>query len=156
MVRADLADVVERHRVGLDEARPDAVAKRRARQRRTARENVEDLVDDGSFVEYGPLVIAGQRRRRELDDLIANTPADGLVGGIGTVNAELFGPERSRAIAVSYDYTVLAGTQGMQNHRKKDRLFELADAAAPADRVLHRGWRRSARRHRRHRGVRPR
>jgi acetyl-CoA carboxylase carboxyltransferase component len=126
-VRADLADVLERHRVGLDEARPDAVAKRRARHRRTARENVEDLVDDGSFVEYGPVVIAGQRRRRSLDDLIANTPADGLVGGIGTVNADLFGPEASRAIAVSYDYTVLAGTQGMQNHRKKDRLFELSE-----------------------------
>ena len=126
VVRADLADVLERHRVGLDEARPEAVAKRRARQRRTSRENVEDLVDDGSFVEYGPVVIAGQRRRRSLDDLIANTPADGLVGGIGTVNAELFGPQASRAIAVSYDYTVLAGTQGMQNHRKKDRLFELS------------------------------
>jgi acetyl-CoA carboxylase carboxyltransferase component len=125
-VRADLAEALERHRVGLDEARPDAVAKRRARGRRTARENVADLVDDGSFVEYGPIVIAGQRRRRALDDLIANTPADGLIGGIGTVNGEHFGPERSRAIAVSYDYTVLAGTQGMQNHRKKDRLFELA------------------------------
>ncbi|HEU4840850.1 MAG TPA: carboxyl transferase domain-containing protein [Ilumatobacteraceae bacterium] len=125
-VRADLAETLERHRVGLDEARPDAVAKRRARNRRTARENVDDLVDEGSFVEYGPVVIAGQRRRRALEDLIANTPADGLVGGIGTVNGELFGPARSRAIAVSYDYTVLAGTQGMQNHRKKDRLFELS------------------------------
>ncbi len=126
-VRADLAEALARHRAGLDEARPDAVAKRRARQRRTARENVSDLVDEGSFVEYGPVVIAGQRRRRALEDLIANTPADGLVGGIGTVNGELFGPERSRAIAVSYDYTVLAGTQGMQNHRKKDRLFELSE-----------------------------
>ena len=28
---------------------------------------------------------------------------------------------------MSYDYTVLAGTQGHQNHRKKDRLFELAE-----------------------------
>ncbi len=125
-VRADLAETIERHRVGHDEARPEAVGKRRARGRRTARENVADLVDDGSFVEYGPVVIAGQRRRRELSDLIANTPADGLVGGIGTINGELFGPARSRAIAVSYDYTVLAGTQGMQNHRKKDRLFEIA------------------------------
>jgi acetyl-CoA carboxylase carboxyltransferase component len=125
-IRADLAETLERHRVGTDAARPDAVAKRRARGRRTARENVEDLVDEGSFVEYGPVVIAGQRRRRELADLIANTPADGLVGGIGTINGEQFGPERARAIAVSYDYTVLAGTQGMQNHRKKDRLFEVA------------------------------
>ncbi len=127
--RADLDEVLERHRVGLDEARPDAVGKRRAHGRRTARENVADLVDDGTFVEYGPVVVAAQRRRRELDDLVRNTPADGLVGGVGAVNGKLFGEDRAaKVIALSYDYTVLAGTQGTQNHRKKDRLFELADA----------------------------
>ncbi len=124
--RPDLAEVWERHAVGLDENRPEAVARRRKVGRRTARENVADLLDEGSFVEYGPVVIAAQRRRRDLADLIANTPADGMIGGIGTVNAARFGPQKSRVIAVSYDYTVLAGTQGLQNHRKKDRLFELA------------------------------
>ena len=125
--RPDLAESIARHRIGLDESRPDAVARRRAVGRRTARENVADLVDAGSFIEYGPLVIAAQRRRRELQDLIANTPADGLVGGIGTVNGALFEGDAVRCIAMSYDYTVLAGTQGLQNHRKKDRLFELAE-----------------------------
>jgi acetyl-CoA carboxylase carboxyltransferase component len=124
--RADLAEVVARHRVGLDAARPGAVARRRALGRRTARENIDDLVDAGSFVEYGPLVVAAQRRRRELDDLIANTPADGMIGGIGTVNGDLFPGHAARCVVASYDYTVLAGTQGTQNHRKKDRLFELA------------------------------
>lgn len=126
--RPDLAEVVARHELGLDAARPDAVQKRRDRARRTARENVADLVDDGSFVEYGPTVIAAQRRRRELDDLIRSTPADGMIGGVGDINGELFGPgERaSKAVVMSYDYTVLAGTQGHQNHRKKDRLIELA------------------------------
>jgi acetyl-CoA carboxylase carboxyltransferase component len=118
-VRADLAEVVERHRSGLDEARPDAVARRRRTGQRTARENVEDLCDPGSFVEYGPLAIAAQRRRRDVDDLIRNTPADGLVGGVGRVDGR-------PVVVASYDYTVLAGTQGFQNHRKKDRLFELA------------------------------
>jgi acetyl-CoA carboxylase carboxyltransferase component len=118
--RRDLAAVEERRAQGRDAARPDAVARRRTQHRRTARENVDDLLDEGSFVEYGPMVIAAQRRRRELADLIAKTPADGLVGGLGRVNG--------RAVAVmSYDYTVLAGTQGAQNHRKKDRLFELAE-----------------------------
>ena len=126
--RPDLAEVIERHDGGLDAARPDAVEKRRRRNRRTARENVADLVDEGSFIEYGPLVIAAQRRRRDVADLIAKTPADGLVGGIGDINGDLFADARTRkAIAVSYDYTVLAGTQGTQNHRKKDRLFELAE-----------------------------
>jgi acetyl-CoA carboxylase carboxyltransferase component len=129
--RDDLREVIDRHEVGLDEQRPDAVERRRARGRRTARENIGDLVDDGTFVEYGPLVIAAQRRRRELADLIASTPADGLVGGLGDVNGELFasddGARATKVVAVSYDYTVLAGTQGTQNHRKKDRLFEVAE-----------------------------
>jgi acetyl-CoA carboxylase carboxyltransferase component len=125
--RADLAEVDERHRIGLDDARPAAVAKRRAVGRRTARENVADLVDPDSFVEYGPLVIAAQRRRRDVDDLIANTPADGMIGGLGSVNGDQFDGHAARVIAMSYDYTVLAGTQGTKNHYKKDRLFELAE-----------------------------
>jgi acetyl-CoA carboxylase carboxyltransferase component len=129
--RDDLREVIERHDIGLDARRPQAVDRRRARGRRTTRENIEDLVDDGTFVEYGPLVIAAQRRRRSIDDLIASTPADGLVGGIGDVNGALFGAgpsnRASKVVAVSYDYTVLAGTQGTQNHRKKDRLFEVAE-----------------------------
>jgi acetyl-CoA carboxylase carboxyltransferase component len=118
--RADLAEVQQRHRLGLDESRPDAVARRRQTGQRTTRENVADLCDPGSFVEYGPMVIAAQRRRRSVDDLIHRTPADGLVAGVGAVNGH-------RTIVMSYDYTVLAGTQGLQNHRKKDRLFELAE-----------------------------
>jgi acetyl-CoA carboxylase carboxyltransferase component len=119
VVRPDLAEVLERHALGHDAARPDAVARRRRTGQRTARENVEHLCDPGSFVEYGPLAIAAQRRRRELDDLVRSTPADGLVGGVGAV-------EGHPTVVASYDYTVLAGTQGYQNHRKKDRLFELA------------------------------
>jgi len=125
--RRDLSDVIDRHRLGLDEARPDAVERRRAIGRRTARENVGDLVDEGSFVEYGPLVIAAQSKRREHEDLITRTPADGMIGGVGTINADLFEGRAARAIAMSYDYTVLAGTQGHRNHRKKDRLFEVAE-----------------------------
>jgi acetyl/propionyl-CoA carboxylase alpha subunit/acetyl-CoA carboxylase carboxyltransferase component len=118
-IRPDLAEARERHRIGLDEGRPDATARRHGAGRRTARENIADLVDEGSFTEYGAMVIAAQRRRRALDDLIARTPADGLVLGTARVDG--------RPVAVmSYDYTVLAGTQGHMNHRKTDRLLELA------------------------------
>ena len=126
-VRPDLEEVHERHAVGSDERRPAAVARRRKTGQRTARENVDDLCDPGSFKEYGPLVIAAQRRRRTVEDLIEKTPGDGLVAGIGTVNGDLFGPEDGRCMVLSYDYTVLAGTQGLQNHRKKDRMFEIAE-----------------------------
>ncbi len=125
-VRPDLAEVHERHAMGLDAARPEAVARRRKTHQRTARENIEDLCDPGTFVEYGPMVIAAQRRRRELDDLIRNTPADGMIAGLGTVNGQLFDDSAARCALMSYDYTVLAGTQGQQNHRKKDRMFEIA------------------------------
>jgi acetyl-CoA carboxylase carboxyltransferase component/biotin carboxyl carrier protein len=126
-IRPDLAEAQARHAKGLDDSRPDAVARRRKTGQRTARENVDDLCDPGSFVEYGALALAAQRRRRPLEDLIEKTPADGLVAGTGTVNADTFGPERARCIVMAYDYTVLAGTQGIQNHRKKDRMFELAE-----------------------------
>ena len=126
-VRSDLAEVIARHEAGLDRNRTPAVAKRHANAKRTARENVADLLDPDTFIEYGPTVIAAQRRRRNVDDLIANTPADGLVAGLGDVNGELFGPKRAKTVVMSYDYTVLAGTQGYQNHRKKDRLIEVAE-----------------------------
>ena len=118
--RDALEEVRERHAIGLDAARPEAVAQRRGRGHRTARENLAELLDDGSFVEYGPLMFAAQEQRRSRDELIARTPADGLVGGVGAIDGE-------PCVAMSYDYTVLAGTQGMRNHQKKDRLFELAE-----------------------------
>src|SRR5438094_408211 len=125
-IRPDLAEVERRHAQTRDAARPDAVARRRRTGQRTARENVDDLCDPGTFVEYGPLVIAAQRRRRPVEELIERTPADGLVAGIGRVDGHLFDEPSSRCVVMAYDYTVLAGTQGIQNHRKKDRLFELA------------------------------
>ncbi len=126
-VRGDLERYRERRHLTTDAARPEAVARRHQRGQRTARENIADLVDDGSFVEYGSFAVAAQRRRRSLDDLIANTPADGLVGGIATVNGAVFPGDASRVAVASYDYTVLAGTQGFLNHRKKDRLFDVAE-----------------------------
>lgn len=126
-IRADLAEVLARRRGTLDIARPDAVAKRRKTGHRTARENIDALLDDDSFVEYGGLAIAGRSRRATTEELIAQSPADGLVMGIGTVNAGLFGEEHARVATMAYDYTVFAGTQGARNHIKTDRLVELAD-----------------------------
>jgi acetyl-CoA carboxylase carboxyltransferase component len=126
-VRPELAELRARMEGTRDTGRPDATKRRHAGGRRTARENIEDLCDPDSFEEYGGLVIAAQRARRSTEDLIANTPADGLVAGIGRVNGDLFDHGRSRCAVLSYDYSVLAGTQGQMNHRKKDRLFELVE-----------------------------
>jgi len=125
-VRADLQEMRDRHALTLDAARPEAVAKRHALGLRTARENVGDLCDAGSFIEYGALAFAAQRSRRSLDDLVKNTPADGMVTGIGSINGALFEAGKSRCVVMAYDATVLAGTQGMRNHAKTDRLLGIA------------------------------
>jgi len=126
-IRDDHAELVRRRALTEDAARPDAVERRHAGNGRTARENIEDLVDAGSFVEYGRFAIAAQRFRRDLAELIARTPADGLVAGTARINGGLFGDERSACAVLSYEHTVLAGTQGALGHRKKDRLFELIE-----------------------------
>lgn len=129
-IRPDLQKVIDRHAFTLDANRGAAVAKRHAQGGRTARENIADLCDTaadaGNFIEYGALAIAAQTRRRTLEDLVANTPADGMVTGLGSINAKLFGPEASRCAVLAYDYTVLAGTQGMRNHHKTDRMLSIA------------------------------
>jgi len=125
-LRVELLELRTREALLADASRPEAVARRHALGLRTARENIADLCDPGSFVEYGGLAFAAQRRRRQLDDLLRNTPADGMVTGIGSVNGANFGAERARAVVMAYDATVLAGTQGMRNHQKTDRLLAIA------------------------------
>ena len=126
--RPELATMHARHDLTLDAARPQAVAKRHALGLRTARQNVADLCDPDSFVEYGALAFAAQSRRRDADDLMRNTPADGMVTGIGSINGALFGDEGcgTRCVVMAYDATVLAGTQGHRNHQKTDRMLGLA------------------------------
>lgn len=126
-IRPDLAEMIARQGNTLDENRPQSVERRRKTNQRTARENIAQLVDEGSFMEYGSLAIAAQRRRRPVDDLIKNTPADGLVAGVATVNATKLGEQDARCMVISYDYTVLAGTQGHMNHKKIDRMLSLAE-----------------------------
>ncbi|MDP3828857.1 MAG: carboxyl transferase domain-containing protein, partial [Polaromonas sp.] len=125
-LRADLQRTLDRHAPTQDASRAEAVARRHALGLRTARENITDLCDEDSFMEYGALAVAAQRSRRSEEDLVRNTPADGMVTGIGSINGALFGPEACRAVVMAYDATVLAGTQGMRNHQKTDRMLGIA------------------------------
>jgi acetyl-CoA carboxylase carboxyltransferase component len=123
----DLRDLLTRRALTEDAGRPEAVARRHERGGRTARENISELIDEGSWVEYGRFAIAAQRARRPIEELIERTPADGLIAGTARINGREFGEERAACAVLSYDYTVLAGTQGALGHRKKDRLFELIE-----------------------------
>ena len=127
--RTTLKELEQRKAYLQDESRPEAVQKRHQKGKRTARENVADLCDPDCFVEFGSLIVAAQTARRSMQDLIERTPADGLIAGVGTVNAPSFGEEQSRCVIMSYDYTVLAGTQGGFNHKKTDRMIRLAKEA---------------------------
>lgn len=126
-IRPDLQEAIDRHALTLDENRPEVVAKRHGMGFRMPRENIAHLADPGSFQEYWPLVVAYQHTRHDIETLRKRTPADGVVAGTCSINGDLFSDDRSRAMIVSYDYTVLAGTQGRRNHYKQDRLYELAD-----------------------------
>jgi acetyl/propionyl-CoA carboxylase alpha subunit/acetyl-CoA carboxylase carboxyltransferase component len=126
-IRGDLREALARRAELLDENRPEAVARRRKTGQRTARENIADLCDPESFFEYGGLALAAQRHRRTFEELRRISPADGMITGIGAVNGACFDDEQSRCAVMAYDYTVFAGTQGVINHKKKDRLLTLAD-----------------------------
>lgn len=122
-IRPELLDLLARRALTEDTARPEAVERLRARGGRSAREHVADLVDPGSFVEYGRFVTAAQEGRRGLDDLLDRSVADGIVGGIATIGGHA-------CAVMSYDYLVMAGTQGMRGHRKTDRLIEVVEQLA--------------------------
>lgn len=127
-IRPDLKETMDRQNLLLDAFRPDAVAKRRKTKQRTARENINQLVDPGSFFEWGGLALANQKSRRTMEWLLTQSPADGVVAGIANINGHLgFAADASRCLIFSYDYTVLAGTQGKMNHKKSDRVFEIAE-----------------------------
>ncbi len=125
--RPELAAWRERVDRTLDEQRAEARTRRHEKGYRTARENIEDLVDAGSLVEYGQLAVAAQRSRRDYQDLQSSTAGDGIITGTCTINASLVGPGRGRAAVIVNDYSVLAGTQGFFHHKKLDRICELAE-----------------------------
>ena len=125
-IRADLAEVRARHALLEDAARPEAVRRRRDRGQRTARENLADVCDPGTFSEYGALAVAAMRKVRPLAELQAKTPGDAIITGTGAVNGDLFGDDAARCALLVVDATVLAGTQGFFHHHKIDRILELA------------------------------
>jgi len=125
-IRPDLQEVIDRRAFGLDENRPEAVAKRHGRGHQTARENLAQICDDGTFVEYGEFAVAAQIQRRSMKDLVENTSGDGILTGLGTVNGDLFGETQARCAFAIGDYMVLAGTQGQRHHRKLDRILHVA------------------------------
>ncbi len=124
--RRELRQFRDRLARGSDAERREAVDKRHRRGYGSARENLADLVDPDSFVEYGALAVAAQRGRRSAAELERDTPGDGVITGLARINSQHVGDERSCAAVVINDYSVLAGTQGFFHHAKIDRILDIA------------------------------
>ena len=124
--RSELIELYNRLEKTLDKSRKEARAKRHQRGNRTARENLEDLIDENSFIEYGQLAVAAQRSRRDYEELQTSTAADGILTGICTINKDNIGKNNAHAVVIINDYSVLAGTQGYFHHKKLDRMCALA------------------------------
>ncbi len=120
-------EFIDRLKKTEDTSRKLAVDKRHNKNFNTARENLNNVIDGGSFLEFGSFAVAAQRSRRDYEDLKIETSADGIITGFCQINSELIGEENSHAISIIYDYSVLAGTQGYFHHMKLDRICEKAE-----------------------------
>jgi acetyl-CoA carboxylase carboxyltransferase component len=105
-----LMAIVER-RAAAAGAESAAASAQRAHGALGARARIALLVDDEEFVEWGPQAGA------ELDP--APPHGDGVIAGIGTVHGRA-------AVIISYDVTVLSGTQGPINHAKAGKAIDVA------------------------------
>lgn len=121
-----LAKYRERVALSSDVARAGEVAKRHDKGFRSARENLQDLVDPGSFIEYGQMAVAAQRSRRDYDELKVRTAADGILTGVATINQSQLPDAPCKTAVIVNDYSVLAGTQGYYHHKKLDRMIHVA------------------------------
>lgn len=87
-----------------------------------ARERIDNLLDDNSFVEIGALVKA---RSTDFNIQETDTPSDGVVTGYGLINGEL-------VFVYSQDPDVLGGSIGEMHAKKIMNIYEKAiDMGAP-------------------------
>src|SRR3979409_954992 len=109
----DLAERGAAIRLGGGE---EKVAKQHDAGKLTARERIDLLIDEGTFVELG---MHGRPHFSQRSMEGREAPADGVVTGYGKVDGRLV------AVA-AYDFTVMAGSMGMTGEIKVGRLRELA------------------------------
>jgi acetyl-CoA carboxylase carboxyltransferase component len=95
---------------------PEKIAAQHAAGKLTARERIDLLIDEGTFVELG---IHGRPHFSQRAMEGRSAPADGVITGYGQVDG--------RFVAVAaYDFTVMAGSMGMTGELKVTRVRELA------------------------------
>jgi acetyl-CoA carboxylase carboxyltransferase component len=109
----DLHDRRRRAKLGGGEQK---IALQHERGKLTARERIDLLVDQGTFVELG---VHGRPHFSQRSMEGKEAPADGVITGWGDVDGR-------RCAIAAYDFTVMAGSMGMTGEMKVGRLRELA------------------------------
>jgi propionyl-CoA carboxylase beta chain len=111
-----LADLRERYHEAVLASGEAAIAKQHAKGKKTARERIEMLLDEGSFEELDEFV----RHRSTAFGMDRNRPyGDSVVTGVGTING--------RQVAVfSQDFTIFGGSLGEAAGNKIIKVMDLA------------------------------
>jgi propionyl-CoA carboxylase beta chain len=111
-----LADLKVRYHEAVTASGEAAIQKQHAKGKKTARERIEELLDQGSFVELDEFV----RHRTNAFGMEKNRPyGDAVVTGTGTIHG--------RQVAVySQDFTVFGGSLGEVAGEKIIKVMELA------------------------------
>ncbi len=111
-----LADLGERLDAAIHSGSRRSIEKQHARGKQTARERVEQLLDDGSFVELDELA----RHRSTNFGMEKNRPyGDGVVTGYGTIDGR-------QMCVFSQDFTVFGGSLGQVFGEKIVKVMDLA------------------------------
>jgi methylmalonyl-CoA carboxyltransferase large subunit len=95
---------------------PDRLAKQKEQGKLTARERIDNLVDPGSFEEFG---LFAQHRQTQFGMAGKEVPADGVVTGAAAIDGRLIH-------LASQDFTVLGGSAGEVHSRKVADVMAMA------------------------------
>jgi acetyl-CoA carboxylase carboxyltransferase component len=115
-MRALVEDLAKRRKEILKMGGEERIARQHGRNKMTARERIDYLYDDDSFVEFGSHATF-HVGTTEVTDVQA--PADGVITGTGRINGRL-------VACAAYDFTVLGGSIGMVGETKVTRVREIA------------------------------
>jgi propionyl-CoA carboxylase beta chain len=111
-----LADLIRRNDAAVHAGSAAAVDKRHAAGRKTARERVEQLMDEGSFIEVDEL---GRHRSTAFDQQKNRPYGDGVIIGFGTIDGR-------QVCVFSQDFTVFGGSLGEVFGEKIVKIMDLA------------------------------
>ncbi|ADD09171.1 acyl-CoA carboxylase subunit beta [Candidatus Aciduliprofundum boonei] len=106
----------EKRKKAMEGGGEERIKKQHEKGKLTARERIEKLLDEGTFVELG---MFAESRATEFGMDKKRFPGDGVVTGYGTIDGRL-------VFVYAQDFTVLGGSLGEMHAEKITRVLDLA------------------------------